>query len=127
MKKNILIILISCCILLSAALSLAGTPALASCKYNDYTNASTTLCNPLKQNNIGDFIRNIIEVIMGLIGVIAAVMIVIGGFRMVASRGDEGAVKKARETIKWAVLGLVVSALSFSIIAIIENLLISKP
>ena len=42
---------------------------------------------------------------------------------MVISSGDEEAYTKAKKTITWAVLGLAVALLSFSIVAIVEDLL----
>ena len=61
--------------------------------------------------------------ILGLIGIFAVLFIMIGGFRMVMSQGNEEAYGAAKKTITWAVIGLVVAVLSFSMIAIVENLL----
>ncbi len=97
--------------------------AASNCTYNNYSSASEQLCNPLKQNNITGLIAHLVQIAMGLIGVVAVLMIVIAGFRMVLSRGNESAVKNAQETIKWAVIGLVIAVLSYSIITILENLI----
>lgn len=100
--------------------------ASASCKYNDYSSASTTLCNPLKQSDLMSFVVYAVKVLMSLIGVVAVVMIVVAGFQMVISQGDSKRVANAKSTIWWSVIGLVVAAFSFSLIAIIQNLLTSK-
>jgi uncharacterized membrane protein YjfL (UPF0719 family) len=39
------------------------------------------------------------------------------------SQGNEEAVSAAKKTITWAVIGLVIALLSFSIVAIVQNLL----
>lgn len=70
---------------------------------NDNTNASSSLTNT---------VRNILNVFSIIVGIVAVVMIVVAGFRFVTSAGDEQAVKSARSTILYAVVGLVVVALS---------------
>ena len=61
--------------------------------------------------------------ILRLIPIASIVFIIIGGFKMIISRGNEQKLAEAKKTVLWAVLGLVVAALSFSIIAIVKNLL----
>lgn len=54
-------------------------------------------------------------------GIIAVIMIIIGGFFYVTSGGDSGKIKTARDTIIYATVGLVVIALAQSIIVFIIN------
>lgn len=83
------------------------------------------LYNPL--GNDKQALTDLLIVIMkGFLGVIAAwavAFIVIGGFKMVISQGNEEAVTSGKKTITWAVLGLLVALLSFSIIIIVQNLI----
>jgi len=60
-------------------------------------------------------IQLIINVLIGLIAVAAVVMLIIGGFRYVFSQGEEKATKGAKDTILYAIIGIVVSILAFSI------------
>jgi uncharacterized protein (UPF0147 family) len=50
-------------------------------------------------------------------------MIIIGGYQMVTSAGNEEGYKKAKQTITYAVIGLVIAVLSYSVAAIVENTL----
>jgi hypothetical protein len=50
-------------------------------------------------------------------------MIIIGGYQMVTSAGNEEGYKKAKQTITYAVIGLVIAVLSYSIASIVENTL----
>ncbi len=50
------------------------------------------------------------------IGVISVIMIVIGGIRYATSGGDEKGTKGAKDTILYAVIGLVVALLAFAIV-----------
>lgn len=63
--------------------------------------------------------RNILQ----LIPIASVLFIIIGGFKMMASQGNEEKLKDAKRTIYWAIVGLIIAFLSFSIIAIARNLL----
>lgn len=57
-------------------------------------------------------IKNVIDIVSLIVGVAAVVMIIIGGLRYVTSNGDSGQVGNAKNTILYAVVGLVVVALA---------------
>jgi hypothetical protein len=61
--------------------------------------------------------------ILRIIPILSVFFIIVGGFRMTMSQGNEEALGAAKRTIVWAVLGLVFALLSFSIIAIVQNFL----
>jgi len=52
-------------------------------------------------------------------GIIAVGVIIFGGVRYSISQGDPGKVKKAKDTIMYAVIGLVVTLLAFAIVAFV--------
>jgi hypothetical protein len=89
-----------------------------------------TLLNPLPAQELVCFTRScdllslfmlIIRDILQVIPIFSVVFIIIGGFQMVTSAGNEERLLKAKRTVIWAVLGLVVAMLAFSIIAIVRN------
>jgi succinate dehydrogenase/fumarate reductase cytochrome b subunit len=57
---------------------------------------------------------NIIGGVFIFIGAWAVLFIVIGAVRYAASAGDQGLITKAKDTILYAVIGLVVSMLAFA-------------
>ena len=61
-------------------------------------------------------IQNILNWIFGVIGIVAVIMIIIGGFNMMISSGDPGKVKKGKDTILYGIIGLVVAILAFAIV-----------
>lgn len=61
-------------------------------------------------------VNTIINVIIGLVGFIAVVVLIIGGINFITSQGDTGKVTKARNTILYGVVGLVVALLAFAIV-----------
>lgn len=82
-----------------------------------------TLYNPLPTESLTGTILTIAKGFLAIVALWAVVFIIIGGFRMVLSQGNEEAYLAAKKTITWAVLGVVVAMLSFSIIAIVQSLL----
>jgi|GEM_PF-5758643 len=84
--------------------------------------SSQTLYNPIKNaDNLLELLLKIMQGFLMVVAVWAVVFVVIGGFKLVISQGNEEAVTAAKKTIIWAVLGVVIVMLAFSIIAIIQN------
>lgn len=74
---------------------------------------------PLEQDNGGDFshqVTTILSWIVGLLGIVAVVVIIMGGVSYMTSAGDAGKVKKAKDTILYGIIGLIVAALAFAIV-----------
>ncbi len=61
-------------------------------------------------------ITSILNAIIGVIGLVAVVFIIIGGVNYMTSAGDSGKVKKAKDTILYAAIGLIACALAFAIV-----------
>lgn len=60
-------------------------------------------------------VKNVLNAIFGIMGVISAVVIIIGGVLYIISAGDPGKVATAKKAILYAVIGLVVSLSAFAI------------
>lgn len=61
-------------------------------------------------------IQNILTAIIGISGLVAVVFIIVGGVTYMTSAGDAGKTLKAKNTILYACIGLVVCALAFVIV-----------
>ena len=61
-------------------------------------------------------VKTIINAALGVIGLVAVVMIIMGGVSYTTSAGDAAKVKKAKDTIMYGVIGLVVALLAFAIV-----------
>lgn len=61
-------------------------------------------------------ITNIINAVIGILGIVCVVVMIIGGVNYMTSSGDAGKVKKAKDTILYGVIGLVVCVLAFAIV-----------
>ena len=69
-----------------------------------------------KNQDLMDTLNVILNVALGLIGFIAVVMIIVGGLQYTTSSGDTSKVAKAKNTIMYGVIGLVVALLAFAIV-----------
>lgn len=69
-----------------------------------------------KSDDVGTVIGGIVDLLLYLIGAVAVIMIVIGGFKYVVSNGEAAQVKSAKDTIFYAVIGLVVAILAYAIV-----------
>lgn len=61
-------------------------------------------------------LQDILAIVFAITGAIAFLIVVIAGFQFVISSGDPQKVSKARQTILYAVVGLVVSSAAFTIV-----------
>ena len=76
-------------------------------------NVATLDCIPI-------VFENIINAALAFAGVVALIMIIFSGIRYVTSGGDPKAVEGARNTLTWAIIGLVVIVLAYLIINFIS-------
>jgi len=64
----------------------------------------------------GGIFRTITNVLLFLIGAVSVIMLIIGGIRYTISGGDSTAVTSAKNTILYAVIGIVVALLAYAIV-----------
>lgn len=65
---------------------------------------------------VTETLQSIINMLLFIAGVIAVLIIVVSGFRFVTSNGDAGSVSKAKNTIIYALIGLVVAVMAYAIV-----------
>lgn len=61
-------------------------------------------------------IKTVVNVMLFALGAISVIMIVIGGIRYTTSGGESSSVKGAKDTIMYAIIGLVVAMLAYAIV-----------
>ena len=81
------------------------------------------IVNPISYNSLGELIVALIRFLLIMVGSLSVLFIIIGAVRMVTSAGNEKAVTAGKQTIQWAVLGLIVALMSFSVIAMVQSLI----
>ena len=79
------------------------------------------------QTNLTGNIVGIINAVIGVLGLLCVVVVIIGGVSYMTSSGDTGKVKKAKDTILYGIIGLIICALAFAIVNfVIVNILGQK-
>ena len=77
---------------------------------------NTGMENTAGANNLPDVVKNIINVILYIIGVLSVAFIIYGGIKYSMSAGDAAKVKSAKDTLMYAIIGLIVAILAYAIV-----------
>jgi len=78
--------------------------------------SSGSICGAAQSDELAPIIQNVINTLFVVLGMIAVIMIVIGGIRYATSGGDSSQTKAAKDTILYAVIGLIVAIMSYAIV-----------
>lgn len=93
--------------------------------FTDFDKPIGFLFNPLidGMTRPESILIRIVNIALMLVGIAAVVFIILGGFLMVTSAGNESRLKQGKQTLIYAIAGLILSLLSFSIVAIIQSII----
>lgn len=80
------------------------------------SNKDAAVCAAKDEDEVGDMVQTIVNTLLMVLGMIAVVMIVIGGIRYTTSNGDSSAITGAKNTILYSVIGLIVAIMSYAIV-----------
>lgn len=75
---------------------------------------------------IQTIVTTIVNIFSVIVGIVAVVMIIWGGFKYITSGGDSGNITGAKNTIIYAVIGLVVVALAQFIVQFVLDRVVSE-
>jgi heme/copper-type cytochrome/quinol oxidase subunit 2 len=78
--------------------------------------ANSPVCNAPEEESAENIVKSVINTMLLVLGMIAVIMITIGGIRYTTSNGDSGQIKSAKDTILYSVIGLVVAIMAFAIV-----------
>ena len=85
------------------------------------------LGNPLKYDSFVKILLAITAWVANIAIYVAVLMIIIGGFQFMFAHGSEDSVTKAKRTIYWAILGLIIAMLSKSLLMKLLEVLGADP
>lgn len=68
--------------------------------------------NSEASSNVDELVTLVINIFSWVVGVVAVIMIIYGGFQYITAAGDSGKVGNAKNTILYALIGLVIVALA---------------
>jgi len=126
MKKNKII---SLALIFALALGLACVlPSVSAHAASVVCPAGTTspFCASTTQS-VSDIIAVVVKVLLFGIGVAAGIIIIVAAIRLVVSGGDATAVKNAKNSILYAIIGIVLAIAGFAIVDFVVNALTGVP
>jgi cytochrome bd-type quinol oxidase subunit 2 len=78
-----------------------------------FTDNPTDSCTSVDATTkINDLIHTIVNLLSAIVGIVAVIMIIVGGLRYITSGGNDTSVTSAKNTILYAIIGLIIVALA---------------
>lgn len=75
-------------------------------------NAESTTCDPAAEKKANSLLATALNIFSIVVGIIAVIMIMVGGLKYITSGGDAAQTNTAKDTVMYAAIGLVIVALS---------------
>ena len=99
-----------------AAVSVANATGVFATTLSE--GAQAARCDGCPENLFGDngVFRQVTNIVLYIVGVIAVIMLIIGGIKYVVSGGDAKKVVDAKNTVLYAIIGLIICFLAFAIV-----------
>ncbi|MFA6553538.1 MAG: hypothetical protein WCT27_03855 [Patescibacteria group bacterium] len=121
MKKNILLLAVVLTLTAVWSASVMFYPVTVQAQTNATTTSdSPSLPNPLGKNvNLVKVVLRVLQIILAAVDIFALFMVILGGFEFLISAGNPNMVKKAKDTLVWAIVGILVITLSYSVLKFI--------
>ena len=83
---------------------------------------STASCtDPGATDKVNNIITTVINIFSVIVGIVAVIMIIVGGLKYITSGGASDSVSSAKNTILYAVIGLIIVALAQIIVRFVLN------
>lgn len=76
---------------------------------------------PVSTPTVGGALAVTINILIALIGMLSVVFIVVGGIKIVVSNGDPARYKSGRETVTYAIVGVILAILAYSAVIFIAS------
>lgn len=77
---------------------------------------------PAKLQDLSLYFGNILEAMIPLIGLLAFIMLLVGGFKILTSSGDAKGMAGGKQTITLAVVGIVLAITSWLVLVFVKNI-----
>lgn len=87
----------------------------------------TILPNPLGEvTDISQIVGNVLRALFGILGSIALLMFIYGGFTWLTSGGAAEKIQKGKDTMVWAVLGIAIVFAAYTIVNFVIDALVQR-
>ena len=82
---------------------------------SEQVNAFNTTAGFDSNARVGSIVATVIKAFLGLLGIIFIFLMVLAGYHWMTAAGDEQKVTKAKDTIRTAIIGLIIIVAAYSI------------
>jgi hypothetical protein len=93
---------------------LAQTPEQSACEGSGGTWANGTCTHGTR--TLPGTARTIGNILVFITGAVSVIMVILGGFRYAVSNGDQGNITSAKNTILYAIIGVIIAIAAYAII-----------
>lgn len=101
----------------------AASPKEAACVGSGgkwtVTNAATdegTCTTPGSNRTVGGTLQQVSDILIFVVGGVSVLMVIIGGLRYALAQGDSNATSSAKNTVLYAIVGIIVSLMAYGLV-----------
>ncbi|MDF2461225.1 MAG: rane protein of unknown function [Candidatus Saccharibacteria bacterium] len=76
---------------------------------------------PTSTKTVGDGFNNIVTIMIAVVGMVSVIALMVGGLFYAFSHGDAKLIQRAKDTLLYAVIGLIVSIGAYGIVIFLSN------
>lgn len=119
MKKTIKMMLAGLLMVPALALGVAAVAPVGDVYAQSITEGVNSAQGDQVPENITEedgLIKRVVNILLFIIGAIAVIMLIIGGIRYTISGGDQSQVTSAKNTILYAIVGIIVAIFAYAIV-----------
>ena len=100
----------------SAALQINNVNVVRATEMTLSGGVSSSQADDVPQDLAGDVFKNVVNILLFIIGAVSVIMLIYGGIRYTTSGGNANSVTAAKNTIMYSIIGLVVAILAFAVV-----------
>ena len=106
--------------LIAGSVAALAVPAIASAQ-TSFSIESVGSQLGLGTADLKQTVLNILNLVLGLLSLVAVIMVIIGGFTWLTAGGNEEKVDKAKKIISAAVIGLIIVLLAWAVVIFVAR------
>ena len=100
----------------SAALQINNVNVVRATEMTLSGGVSSSQADDVPKDLAGDVFKNIVNILLFIIGAVSVIMLIYGGIRYTTSGGNTNSVTAAKNTVIYSIVGLVISILAYAIV-----------
>ena len=105
----------------SAALQINNVNVVRATDMTLSSGVSSSQGDDVPKDLAGDVFKNVVNILLFIIGAVSVIMLIYGGIRYTTSGGNANSVTAAKNTIMYSIVGLVIAILAFAVVQFVVN------